>query len=83
MAAYVGGGFPAESQFGMLRGRVDSVAPLPVTDVRILNTMAGSRSLAEYFMGKGPVLEVSVSLLPDAQSPSGYDWTLGTAPTRS
>lgn len=80
MAAYVGVDSLPESQFGMLRGRVDSVAPLPVTDVRILNTMAGSRSLAEYFMGKGPVLEVSVSLLPDAQSPSGYDWTLGDGP---
>lgn len=80
MTAYVGVDSLPQSQYGMLVGKVEAVAPLPVTDVRIRNILAGSEGLAEYFQSRGPVLEVRVSLVPDATTPTGYAWTLGDGP---
>jgi hypothetical protein len=59
---------------------VRSVSTLPATADRIELLVGGNGSLSEYFMGEGPVLEVTVALDENAANPTGYNWTIGSGP---
>ena len=67
------------SQYGFIEGRVMSVAPAPITRGRVLTLLGDNQELADYFLSKGPVGEVTVELTP-ADTPNGYQWTIGTGP---
>jgi len=68
------------SQFGTLEGRVEAVSPVPVSPERVTLIVGGNLSLADYFLTGGPILEVTVALVPDPSTPSGYGWTTGEGP---
>ena len=81
MAAHVGLGSVPPSQYGMIEGTVEAVSPVPVSPERVILLVGGNASLADYFTSQGPILEVTVSLIPDPSTPSGYAWTTGTGPS--
>lgn len=68
------------SQYGMIVGTVTQVAEVPATDVGVRLRAGENTSLADYFLGTGPVLEVLVDLTRDPATPSGYKWTVGQGP---
>lgn len=68
------------SQFGTIEGTVQAVSPVPVPPERVVLVVGGNVSLADYFMGSGPVLEVTIALHKDPTTPSGYAWTTGEGP---
>lgn len=68
------------SQYGMITGRVTTVAALPVTRARVASLVGGDEFLAAYYLDQGPALEVTIGLDEDPSAPSGYHWTLGTGP---
>jgi multidrug efflux pump subunit AcrA (membrane-fusion protein) len=68
------------SQYGTLKGKVTAVSPVPVPPERVILVVGGNASLADYFFTEGPILEVTVRLLDDPSTPSGYAWTTGDGP---
>jgi len=36
--------------------------------------------LGDYFLGSGPVIEVTAQLQEDQSTPSGYPWSIGQGP---
>ncbi len=80
MEAQVGLASVPSSAWGMLVGRVSSVAAVPASEERVALVVGGDHELAAYFLGGGPVLEVTVELVPEPANPSGYRWTAGTGP---
>jgi multidrug efflux pump subunit AcrA (membrane-fusion protein) len=71
------------SQFGTMEGYVTHVSPVPVSPERVILVVGGNVSLAQYFLSGGPVLEVTVALERDPNTPSGYAWTTGDGPPTS
>ena len=55
------------------------MAPAPITRGRVLTLLGDNQELADYFLSKGPIGEVTVELAP-ADTPNGYQWTIGTGP---
>jgi multidrug efflux pump subunit AcrA (membrane-fusion protein) len=80
MAARVALASAPRSQFGTIKGTVQSVSPVPVPPERVVLVVGGNASLAEYFMVAGPVIEVTITLDKDPSTPSGYAWTTGDGP---
>jgi multidrug efflux pump subunit AcrA (membrane-fusion protein) len=80
MTAHVGLSSVPRSQYGMIEGRVEAVSPVPVSPERVILLVGGNVSLADYFTSQGPILEVTVSLVTDPSTPSGYAWTTGQGP---
>ncbi|MEV7417481.1 HlyD family efflux transporter periplasmic adaptor subunit [Streptomyces sp. NPDC089919] len=66
--------------FGLLRGRVTSIDPYPLTREG-LAAVAGGELAAEGFKqgGQAPRL-VTVDLIPDPGSSSGYEWSTAKTP---
>jgi multidrug efflux pump subunit AcrA (membrane-fusion protein) len=71
--------FP-EAQYGYISGTVQDVGRLPATIERIKLLVGGNDQLPELVTADGPVLEVAVALDADAETPSGYVWTIGQGP---
>ncbi|MHB8342061.1 MAG: HlyD family efflux transporter periplasmic adaptor subunit, partial [Mycobacteriales bacterium] len=65
--------------FGLLRGRVASVDPYPLTPGQAL-ALLGNPVLANLFLTTGPVQVVTVDLVPDPRNRSGYAWTTAAGP---
>ncbi len=80
MKVHVGLGSVPPAQYGMLQGVITAVSPVPVSAERVVLVVGGNVTLAEYFLGTGPVLEVTVALQVDASTPTGYAWTTGVGP---
>jgi len=80
MTAHVSLDAVPRSAWGMVIGTVTSVSPVPVSSERVLLLVGGNRSLADFYLAKGPVLEVTAELTRDATTPSGYKWTAGAGP---
>jgi len=80
MSALIDLGGVLSAQWGSLRGTVLSVAPLPVDEERALLLVAGNRALVEDLLAAGPVVEVTVGLVRDPATPSGYAWSSGAGP---
>jgi multidrug resistance efflux pump len=69
-----------QAQYGYLTGTVSAVALLPVTADRVRLLTGGNDTLPEFFLSAGPVVEVTVTLDADPETPSGYAWTTGEGP---
>ncbi len=61
-------------EFGYLLGRVKSVSTFPVTEQGMVRAL-GAPELARQFSQSGQPYEVTVELLMDPTSPSGYIWS--------
>jgi HlyD family secretion protein len=61
-------------EFGYLLGRVKSVSTFPVTEQGMVRVL-GAPELARQFSQSGQPYEVTVELLMDPASPSGYVWS--------
>ena len=66
-------------QYGSILGRVDVVAPAPVTRERLLAVTGDNNALTDFLLSKGPVQEVTVEM-ESADTPSGYRWTIAKGP---
>lgn len=71
---------PRRAQYGVILGTVTAMSPTPVTEQRIGFIVGGNQSLVDYFLGAGPVIEVTVELTRDPSTPSGYAWSIGQGP---
>jgi multidrug efflux pump subunit AcrA (membrane-fusion protein) len=71
---------PRAAQYGVIRGTVIDLSPTPVSAERINYIVGGNASLVDYFLASGPVVEVTVELLQDPSTPSGYSWSIGQGP---
>lgn len=65
--------------FGLLRGKVTSVAPYPLTREAVAALVGGDLAAGRFHTGKAPRL-VTVDLVPDAGSASGYAWSTAKTP---
>ena len=71
---------PRRAQYGVLLGTVVTMSPSPVTRERVGFVVGGNESLVDYFLGSGPVIEVTAQLQEDPSTPSGYAWSIGQGP---
>ncbi len=71
---------PRAAQYGVIRGTVTDLSPTPVSAERINYIVGDNASLVDYFLASGPVVEVTVELLQDPSTPSGYRWSIGQGP---
>ncbi|MFJ5547849.1 HlyD family efflux transporter periplasmic adaptor subunit [Streptomyces sp. NPDC093225] len=65
--------------FGLLRGRVTSVDPYPLTREALAAIVGGDLAVDNFDHGQAPRL-VTVDLIPDADSASGYAWSSAKTP---
>jgi multidrug efflux pump subunit AcrA (membrane-fusion protein) len=61
-------------EYGLLLGRVTSVSNYPATYESMVIHL-GSEALAQQVARSGAMVQVSVDLIPDVNTPSGYKWT--------
>lgn len=66
---------------GFMHGIVDAVSPIPATREGMMRVLKNS-TLVEQWSRQGAPLEVTVRLLPDPGTPSGYRWSSGRGPER-
>lgn len=64
---------------GFMEGRVTAVSQFPATARGIYQTI-GNQTLAELFSSGVAVLQVTVSLIPDPSTVSGYKWSTPQGP---
>ncbi|MFI6897882.1 HlyD family efflux transporter periplasmic adaptor subunit [Streptomyces sp. NPDC050256] len=65
--------------YGLLRGRVAEIAPYPLTHEALASLVGGDLAADGYYKGRAPRL-VTVELLRDAGSASGYAWSTTDTP---
>jgi multidrug resistance efflux pump len=65
--------------FGVLRGRVTHVDPFPASKAEIVELLSDEQ-LAEGFTADGPPVVVTVDLVADPTTASGYEWSNGEGP---
>lgn len=89
-SANVAGIFPGESvrlavssapaaAFGLLRGRVAAVSQYPLTGLEISALVGGDLPIGPLQVGGAPYL-VTVSLVTDHKTATGYAWTTASGP---
>jgi HlyD family secretion protein len=61
-------------EFGYLLGRVKSVSAFPITEQGMVRVL-GAPEVARQFALGGQPYEITVELLTDPESPSGYRWS--------
>lgn len=66
-------------QYGLLRGRVSSVSPYPLTSGQLDGLVGGPLAARKYFKA-GPPLLVLVHLTRDSSTKSGYAWSTKSGP---
>ena len=71
---------PRRAQYGVMLASVSTLSPSPVTPERVAFIVGGNESLVDYFLGSGPVIEVTADLQEDPSTPSGYAWSIGQGP---
>lgn len=79
MQAWVSPSSAPRGQYGFIVGTVEEVAPAPATREQLLAVLGDNAALADYLLAGGPVQEVTVGL-NEADTPSGYEWTIGQGP---
>ncbi len=65
--------------FGLLRGRVSAISPYPLTSEELSALLGGPLAAQPFENGGSPWL-VTVRLIPDPATASGYAWTTATGP---
>lgn len=68
-----------KENYGYLLGRVTSVADFPSTFQGMMD-MIGNEELVKTLSGSGAPVQVTVSLIPDQNTVSGYKWTSSDGP---
>jgi HlyD family secretion protein len=66
-------------EYGYLRGEVTSVADYPATPAALMRNFQ-NEPLVQALTGAGPVTELHVRLIADANTPSGYRWSSPLGP---
>ena len=79
MQAWVSPSSAPRAQYGFIVGTVATVSPAPATREQLLASLGDNSALADYLLAGGPVQEVVVNL-NEADTPSGYEWTIGQGP---
>lgn len=69
-------------EYGFLQGEVLEVNPLPADRAQMLSVLKND-ALVQSLAAAGQLLEVRVGLTPDANTTSGYAWTLAQGPPAS
>lgn len=82
LAAEVSPSTVKREEFGFIRGRVTYVAEYPAT-VAALMRILQNEQLVKSLTAEGPVTEVRVEMVRDANSPSGFQWSSSRGPTLS
>ncbi len=65
--------------FGLLRGKVQSVSPFPLTSGQALSLL-GNDALVRQFVSRSPTQLVTVTVDTDSKTKSGYSWTTHNGP---
>ena len=68
-----------KQEYGLLLGRVTSVAEYPSTPQAMLKTL-GNEDLVQKLGWTGTPVEIVVDIVPDDKTPSGYKWTTPNGP---
>jgi HlyD family secretion protein len=68
-----------KEEFGSLTGHVRAISEFPISPEGMLAVL-GNPELVKLFSVAGAPYAVRVALLPDAASPSGYQWSTGKGP---
>jgi HlyD family secretion protein len=66
-------------EYGSMIGRVTWAAEFPSTQ-RGMVRLLGNEALVERLMKEGPPIQINVSLVRDAKTPTGYRWSSSTGP---
>ncbi len=69
----------SREEYGGIKGYVADISPFPISKERI-KSIVGDASTVDKMKGDQPVLEISLKLLTDNKTPTGYDWTSGNGP---
>lgn len=67
-------------EFGTIKGRVESISPLPVTS-QMMMTLLKNQQIVNTFLPAEPQLAVKVLLQKNSKSPSGYQWSTSQGPS--
>ncbi len=65
--------------YGYLLGHVASVSQFPMTTAEIAR-LIDNEDLAREWTADGPLIQIFVTLIPDTQTVSGYQWSSRTGP---
>jgi len=68
-----------KEQYGYINGTVASISDMPVT-LQGVQSMVGSASLAEQFIGSEAMLQVEIDLATDSNTISGFEWSTAQGP---
>lgn len=68
-----------KEEYGYMIGTVTAVDEFPSSPQSIVNTV-GNEELAKILAGSGAAVKVTISLIPDAATISGYKWTTSEGP---
>lgn len=79
MEANIYPSFASKEEYGYMIGRVVSISEYPVTGQNIYS-LVGSEDIAKKFTASGAVLEVSIDLVPSADTVSGFKWSTSLGP---
>ncbi|KTD10663.1 secretion system protein D [Legionella gratiana] len=66
-------------EFGAIKGKVESISPLPVTPQMML-TLLKNQQMVNALLPEEPQLAVRVLLLKNPATPTGYQWTTSQGP---
>lgn len=69
-----------QSQYGTIEGIVTSVQEVPASLEQVLLIVGDNEALAQYYLKSGPIIPVTVKLVPDSTTASGLKWTVGSGP---
>jgi HlyD family secretion protein len=80
MAVRVAPSTVKREEYGAMLGRVAWVAEFPSTS-RGMTRLLGNEALVTKLMEQGPPIQVNVSLIRDAATPTGYRWSSSKGPS--
>jgi HlyD family secretion protein len=66
-------------EYGFVRGKVEYVADFPSTRAALMRNFE-NEALVNALTSSGPVTEVTVHMVVDAKSPSGFQWSSSQGP---
>jgi HlyD family secretion protein len=66
-------------EYGFIKGEVKSVSDYPMSSEALLRVLRNEK-LVDTLTGKSAPIEISVKLLPDVTTPSGFKWSSSVGP---
>jgi HlyD family secretion protein len=79
MAAQIAPSVAKREEYGFMKGTVTNVSGLPATDAAAEAILHNSRLVEQLFQRGNPII-VTVELVPDKTTPSGYGWSTSKGP---